>query len=165
MAGSKRKLSGGGGSSGTKKPKLKNKSVTSSKKSATTPAKTSVAQSANANWLALQAKLRQSPKPNGAAAAEKKEKKRDLDVAAHKQKARAAQQQQRRQQRAAEWVDNARVCAMDCEMVGVGLSGKASALARCSIVDFDGAVLYDKFVRPAEKVTGAALRAVALYGG
>lgn len=120
------------------------------------PAPPTAAVRANANWLAMQAKL----KPSGAmttttkAAAVPAERKRDLDVAAHKQRARAVQQQQRREQRAAAWVDNARVCAMDCEMVGVGLAGKTSALARCSIVDFDGAVLYDKFVRPAEKVTG-----------
>jgi len=42
--------------------------------------------------------------------------------------------------------------AMDCEMVGVGPAGAMSALARCSIVDFAGNVLYDKHVRPVEKV-------------
>ena len=42
---------------------------------------------------------------------------------------------------------------MDYEMVGVGLSGKTSVLARCSIVDYEGNVLYDKHVRPVEKVT------------
>jgi RNA exonuclease 4 len=29
-----------------------------------------------------------------------------------------------------------RIIAMDCEMVGIGLTGKQSALARCSIVRF-----------------------------
>ncbi|TYZ64942.1 hypothetical protein PybrP1_000615 [[Pythium] brassicae (nom. inval.)] len=116
------------------------------------PAKPNVAASANANWLAMQAKLKTRVATGGSKAAPA-ERKHDLDVAAHKQRVRAAQQQQRREQRAAAWVDNARICAMDCEMVGVGLAGKTSALARCSIVDFDGAVLYDKFVRPAEKVT------------
>ena len=42
---------------------------------------------------------------------------------------------------------------LDCEMVGIGLTGKQSALARCCVVDFDGAVLYDKFVRPRGFVT------------
>ena len=37
--------------------------------------------------------------------------------------------------------------ALDCEMVGVGLDGKRSMLARCSIVDFDGEVLLDCFGR------------------
>lgn len=33
-----------------------------------------------------------------------------------------------------------RVVGLDCEMVGMGPSGKISALARCSLVDFDGKV-------------------------
>eukprot|EP01135_Chromosphaera_perkinsii_P000828 Nk52_evm116s151 gene=Nk52_evmTU116s151 len=43
--------------------------------------------------------------------------------------------------------------AMDCEMVGVGPNGSRSVLARCSIVNAHGRVLYDKFVKPQEKVT------------
>ncbi|NXN94979.1 I20L2 protein, partial [Rhinopomastus cyanomelas] len=38
--------------------------------------------------------------------------------------------------------------AIDCEMVGTGPGGRTSALARCSIVGYDGQVLYDRFVRP-----------------
>lgn len=45
------------------------------------------------------------------------------------------------------------IVAMDCEMVGVGPSGTQSALARVSIVDGNGNVLLDRFVRPKEKVT------------
>lgn len=41
---------------------------------------------------------------------------------------------------------------MDCEMVGVG-PGRQSGLARCSIVDFHGSVLYDEFIRPEGKIT------------
>lgn len=43
--------------------------------------------------------------------------------------------------------------AMDCEMVGVGRDGEESVLARVSIVNYHGAVIYDTFVRPMEKVT------------
>lgn len=43
--------------------------------------------------------------------------------------------------------------AMDCEMVGVGPKGSESVLARCSIVNWHGAILLDTFVRPKEKVT------------
>ena len=43
--------------------------------------------------------------------------------------------------------------ALDCEMVGLGEGGKQSALARCSIVNFDGEKLYDEFVRPPGFVT------------
>ena len=42
---------------------------------------------------------------------------------------------------------------LDCEMVGIGLSGKQSALARCCMVDFEGEVIYDKYVRPKGFVT------------
>ncbi|XP_025902413.1 interferon-stimulated 20 kDa exonuclease-like 2 [Nothoprocta perdicaria] len=44
------------------------------------------------------------------------------------------------------------VAALDCEMVGTGPGGRTSALARCSIVAYDGAVLYDRYVRPPEPV-------------
>lgn len=42
---------------------------------------------------------------------------------------------------------------MDCEMVGVGDDGKESILARVSIVNQFGCCVYDKFVRPTERVT------------
>ena len=43
--------------------------------------------------------------------------------------------------------------AIDCEMVGVGPDGIDSALARVSIVNYNGAVLLDCHVKPQEKVT------------
>ncbi|ODQ81720.1 hypothetical protein BABINDRAFT_170405 [Babjeviella inositovora NRRL Y-12698] len=43
--------------------------------------------------------------------------------------------------------------SMDCEFVGIGPEGKESALARVSIVNFYGHVIYDTFVKPREKVT------------
>ncbi|NWX82348.1 AEN nuclease, partial [Nothoprocta pentlandii] len=46
----------------------------------------------------------------------------------------------------------AKYVAIDCEMVGTGPGGRTSALARCSIVAYDGAVLYDRYVRPPEPV-------------
>lgn len=42
--------------------------------------------------------------------------------------------------------------AIDCEFVGVGPEGEENALARVSIVNFYGYVVYDKFVKPREKV-------------
>jgi len=44
-----------------------------------------------------------------------------------------------------------KVIAMDCEMVGVGHS--SSALARVTLLNFYGVVLYDVYVRPTEPVT------------
>jgi len=43
--------------------------------------------------------------------------------------------------------------AIDCEMVGYGYHGRHSQLARVSIVNMYGHCLYDKFVKPREKVT------------
>lgn len=49
--------------------------------------------------------------------------------------------------------EKAKYVGLDCEMVGLGEDGKESALARCCIVDYDGNVLYDRFVRPKGFVT------------
>ncbi|XP_059159294.1 uncharacterized protein LOC131943286 [Physella acuta] len=43
--------------------------------------------------------------------------------------------------------------AIDCEMVGTGLNGRHSVLARCSVVDYNGKVLYDQYIRPEETIT------------
>ncbi|XP_040900350.1 interferon-stimulated 20 kDa exonuclease-like 2 isoform X2 [Toxotes jaculatrix] len=43
--------------------------------------------------------------------------------------------------------------AIDCEMVGAGPKGRISQLARCSIVSYEGDVVYDKFINPAMPVT------------
>lgn len=42
--------------------------------------------------------------------------------------------------------------AIDCEMVGVGLDGSESSLARVSVVNYYGAVIMDEFVRQKEHV-------------
>ncbi|KAL3080024.1 hypothetical protein niasHT_034582 [Heterodera trifolii] len=42
--------------------------------------------------------------------------------------------------------------AIDCEYVGVGLSGAENMLARVSIVDAEGIAVYDKYVKPTEEV-------------
>ncbi|XP_068169247.1 apoptosis-enhancing nuclease [Antennarius striatus] len=43
--------------------------------------------------------------------------------------------------------------ALDCEMVGTGPGGRCSALARCSILDYHGNILYDQYIRPCQPVT------------
>ena len=45
-----------------------------------------------------------------------------------------------------------RYVALDCEMVGVGIDGKESVLARVSLVNSVGECIYDKYVAPKEKV-------------
>lgn len=49
--------------------------------------------------------------------------------------------------------EKSRYVAIDCEMVGCGPGGYRSALARVSIVNWDGDVVLDKFVRVEEEVT------------
>ena len=46
-----------------------------------------------------------------------------------------------------------KILAMDCEMVGTGYLGKDSILARISIVNLFGHCIYDKYVKPTDKVT------------
>ncbi|XP_051896575.1 interferon-stimulated gene 20 kDa protein-like [Pristis pectinata] len=50
-------------------------------------------------------------------------------------------------------VDPSKYVAMDCEMVGLGFGGQESGLARCSIVDYSGKVIYDKFIKPDGTIT------------
>ncbi|XP_069768143.1 interferon-stimulated gene 20 kDa protein-like [Narcine bancroftii] len=50
-------------------------------------------------------------------------------------------------------IDPSKYVAMDCEMVGLGCRGQESGLARCSIVDYNGKVIYDKFIKPDGKIT------------
>jgi RNA exonuclease 4 len=45
-----------------------------------------------------------------------------------------------------------RYLAIDCEMVGIGIDGSESSLARVSIVNWYGVVLLDVFVRQRERV-------------
>ena len=43
--------------------------------------------------------------------------------------------------------------ALDCEMVGIGVDGKKSALARVSLVDWHGSVVLDTYVQVPTRVT------------
>lgn len=49
--------------------------------------------------------------------------------------------------------DPGRYISLDCEFVGLGPEGLESAVARISIVNYFGVVLFDSFVRPQGKVT------------
>lgn len=50
------------------------------------------------------------------------------------------------------------IVAMDCEMVGTGPDGHCSELARCSVLDYDGEVLYDQYIQPSHPVTNYRTR-------
>lgn len=49
--------------------------------------------------------------------------------------------------------ERSRYLALDCEMVGVGYAGRKSSLARVTVVDWDGRIVWDEFVRQEEEVT------------
>ncbi|NXK14899.1 I20L2 protein, partial [Herpetotheres cachinnans] len=46
-----------------------------------------------------------------------------------------------------------KLVAIDCEMVGTGPGGRNSDLARCSIISYQGDVVYDQYIRPAAPIT------------
>jgi RNA exonuclease 4 len=50
-------------------------------------------------------------------------------------------------------MDTQTYIAMDCEMVGVGEGGRRSMLARVTLVNWNGEIVYDEFVKPTEEVT------------
>ncbi|XP_077066866.1 uncharacterized protein isg20 isoform X2 [Siphateles boraxobius] len=50
-------------------------------------------------------------------------------------------------------IDHSRLVALDCEMVGTGPGGRCSEVARCSIVNYYGSVIYDKYILPRHPVT------------
>ncbi|KAM9470857.1 interferon-stimulated gene 20 kDa protein [Clarias gariepinus] len=51
------------------------------------------------------------------------------------------------------WVQPSMLLSMDCEMVGTGPNGQFSELARCSLINYSGTVVYDKYVLPLRPVT------------
>jgi len=50
-------------------------------------------------------------------------------------------------------INPSKFVAIDCEMVGGGPRGQVSMLARCSVVSYEGDVVFDEFVRPDKPVT------------
>ncbi|XP_053573634.1 apoptosis-enhancing nuclease isoform X2 [Bombina bombina] len=51
------------------------------------------------------------------------------------------------------WLKPGKCVAIDCEMVGTGPAGRISALARCSVVNYRGDVVYDKYIKPELPIT------------
>lgn len=49
--------------------------------------------------------------------------------------------------------EQSRYLALDCEMVGVGYGGRKSSVARVTLVDWDGRIVYDEFVQQDQEVT------------
>lgn len=49
--------------------------------------------------------------------------------------------------------EQSRYLALDCEMVGVGHGGRKSSVARVTLVDWDGRIVYDEFVQQEQEVT------------
>lgn len=49
--------------------------------------------------------------------------------------------------------EKSRYVALDCEMVGVGENGIQSAVARVTLVNWDGNILLDRYVKPDREIT------------
>lgn len=107
-------------------------------------------------------------KPKGSSAAEesennnhnKKKRKRDFPSLNDLVKEEAAAKSKKQSLEAKNLAEDAltdeyksRYLALDCEMVGIGTDGKKSALARVSIVDWNGKVVLDTFVQVPTRVT------------
>jgi len=79
---------------------------------------------------------------------QRKNKKNQLSSQKKKQ-----QQQQNVNEVQLSFEEKARYLALDCEMVGVGRGGKGSSVARVTLVDWDGRIVWDEFVRQEQEVT------------
>jgi RNA exonuclease 4 len=90
-------------------------------------------QAATSNWDALKASMQARKKP----ATQKKRKTATVSTAPA----------------STEPAQPTKLLAIDCEMVGVGKDGARSALARVSVVNAAGSVVYDSFVDPGARVT------------
>eukprot|EP00922_Rhytidocystis_sp_ex-Travisia-forbesii_P043317 GHVS01064639.1.p1 GENE.GHVS01064639.1~~GHVS01064639.1.p1 ORF type:complete len:428 (+),score=71.11 GHVS01064639.1:54-1286(+) len=53
--------------------------------------------------------------------------------------------------------------AVDCEMVGCGPNGEINGLGRISIIDVDGGIIMDEFVKPMEPITDYRSHITGLY--
>lgn len=49
--------------------------------------------------------------------------------------------------------EQSKYIALDCEMVGIGNKGKQSSVARVTVVDWNGRIVWDEFVRQEQEVT------------
>jgi len=49
--------------------------------------------------------------------------------------------------------EQSKYIALDCEMVGIGNKGKQSSVARVTVVDWNGRIVWDDFVRQEQEVT------------
>lgn len=66
--------------------------------------------------------------------------------------AKSAKKSRNRQRSSKSKRSHRNILALDCEMVGVGEYGLDSALARVTLIDWNGRVVYDEFVKPSEPV-------------
>ncbi|XP_066448910.1 apoptosis-enhancing nuclease [Eleutherodactylus coqui] len=51
------------------------------------------------------------------------------------------------------WLKPGKCVALDCEMVGTGPGAKISKIGRCSVVNYRGEVIYDKYIKPDLPIT------------
>jgi hypothetical protein len=97
-----------------------------------------------------------APAESGARSAKKKRRidlKKAVSIAERKDPIPASESIEEEIAKSESFVSKSRYVGLDCEMVGIGASGKQSALARCCLIDFDGNVIFDEYVKPPGFVT------------
>lgn len=112
--------------------------------------------SADSNWKALQKSLGKGPKSAKRAAKRPRAHGADETTStstSNVPKAAGAKFSSFMKRRVTSTDEVSRVVAIDCEMVGIGPGGRENALARVSMVNYSGDVLYDTFVRVRQVVT------------
>ena len=70
-----------------------------------------------------------------------------------KNKKSQAKQNNKKNEPALSLEEQSRYLALDCEMVGVGFRGKQSSVARVTMVNWDGRIVYDELVKQEQEVT------------
>ena len=159
-----------------KKNKKRKRLKATDTNSATSTSTASTSTKPKSNWEALQLQLGKDPIAKKAAAVRKKRKRDEAELrhfsrGNSEQDDNTANKGKKSRTGGGKNVDGKRyrqtstpfpierkegqptdIVAMDCEMVGVGITGDTSALGRVSIVNFRNEVLYDSFVRPPEKI-------------
>lgn len=109
----------------------------------------------SSNWVALRAKMPRHPKAVTSAGVSKRRPRTSSREKSRKEpteetpaeKPLACSMFAKGALRTGASVKPTKVVALDCEFVGVGVEGQTDALARVSVVNFRGEILYDSFVR------------------
>ncbi|CAI4221117.1 unnamed protein product [Auanema sp. JU1783] len=105
-------------------------------------------------WKVLKMKMREEKSEMAGGKVVKRKPKGNLAANFHrKQKLQDALNEESLEPKVLKKTKNDNLVALDCEYVGGGYQGNDDVLARVSIVNSEGDVVYDSYVKPTDKVT------------